>query len=225
MRIKLFFWDRLYGESKSVWGSGADRTLIEYTRIIPKGYILDLGMGEGRNALFFARLGYPVEGIDLSRAAIKRCVRKARKANLKISAEAGSLQDMEIAAKKYSLVIISWVLNFFDKKEIKKIIAKTKKGLKKNGFVYFVVFSVDDPTYKKRKHKLKMVEKNTFYSRKRNAYLHYFTKKEALSLFKDFDTVYCAEGTELDIHHAGPHYHGFIEYLGKKRDRREEDIP
>jgi len=218
MKRQLFFWDRLYRGSKSIWGSDADRTLIEYAKLIPKGFILDLGMGEGRNALFFAKLGYTVEGIDVSKVAIKKCARKAYKANLKIAAEVGSVQNIEIAPKKYSLIIISWVLNFFNKKEIKKIIAKTKHGLKKNSFVYFVAFTVDDPTYKKRKQNLKMIEKNTFYSSKRNSYLHYFTKKEILSLFKDFEIIYCAEGAELDISHASPHYHGFIEYLGKKGD-------
>jgi tellurite methyltransferase len=216
MKKGLFFWDILYRGSKSVWGAKADRTLVEYAKLFPKGHVLDLGIGEGRNALFFAKLGYVVEGIDVSRAAIKKCIRMANQAKLKIAAEVGSVQSMEITPKKYSLIIISWVLNFFNKKEIEQIVVKIEKGLKKNGFVYIVVFATDDPSYRKRKQSLKMVEKNTFYSRKRNSYLHYFTKKEILTLLKDFEVIYCADGTELDISHAKPHYHGFIEYLGKK---------
>ena len=216
MKKRPLFWDVLYRKSKFIWGSEADRTLVEYAELIPRGYILDLGMGEGRNALFFAKLGYTVEGIDVSKAAIKKCIKMANKANLKIAAEVGSLQNIKITPKKYSLIIISWVLNFFNKEEILKIIAKIKKGLKKNGLVYNVAFTVDDPTYKKRKQNLKMIEKNTFYSRKRHSYMHYFTKKETLSLFKYFETIYFADGAKLDISHAKPHYHGFIEYLGKK---------
>ena len=105
MKKRLFFWDILYRGSKSVWGSKADRTLVEYAELFPRGHVLDLGMGEGRNALFFAKLGYAVEGIDVSRAAIKKCIRMANTAKLKIAAEVGSVQNIEIAPKKYSLII------------------------------------------------------------------------------------------------------------------------
>jgi len=59
--------------TECVWGFEPDWELKAYLRAISKGKALDLGLGEGRNALFLARSGFEVEGIDLSQEAVRRC--------------------------------------------------------------------------------------------------------------------------------------------------------
>ena len=214
---KLTFWEEMYKGHELLWGLEPDNTLVEYARLIPKGNVLDLGIGEGRNAFFFAKKGYVVEGVDISQKAIEKCRTWAKRAHLKIKAKVRDLRKIEIAQGKYSLIIAAWMLNFFKRKEVEEIVVKIKKGLKKDSFVYLVVFSPRDPSYKKNKQTLKMVEKNTFYSRKRKSYMYYLTKRDVLSLFKDFKVIYCVEGIALDISHGNkPHYHGVIIYMGQK---------
>jgi len=216
MKEKLSPWEKAYRKVKCLWGLKPEPMLMEYSRIIPKGYVLDLGIGEGRNSLTFAELGYQVEGFDISSTAIKHCIETAKKANLKIKAKVGNLKNITITKEKYTLIIAAWVLNFFKKADIAKIITRIRKGVKKNGFVYISVFSLDDPGYRKAKDKFKEIETNTFYLPKRDYFTHYFTKNEILSLFDIFKVIYCAEGTELDMEHGEPHNHGFIIYLGQK---------
>ena len=107
-------------------------------------------------------------------------------------------------------------IDFFKKHEAEEIVRKIKEGLKRGGLVYIAIFSLNDPGYEKAKNKLELVEENTFYSSRREYFIHYFKEDEFLSLFSDFKTVYHAKGTGLDLEHGEPHYHGFIEYMGQK---------
>jgi len=209
-------WEEAYRSVESLWGLKPDHVLVEYASLVPKGAVLDLGVGEGRNALFFARMGFEVKGIDISRTAVDRCVERARDANLRVKAEVGDLREVEVPRRRYSLVIAAWILNFFKKPEAEEIVGKMKNGLKKGGFVYVAMFSLDDPGYARAEKALKAVEENTFYSPTRDSFVHYFTREEVLSLFGGFDVIYCVEGTGLDLDHGEPHYHGSIMYMGKK---------
>lgn len=210
-------WDKAYASQKPCWGTKPDHILARYAGLIPIGPVLDLGAGEGRNALFFAQKGYQVEAVDISERALRKCRNWARKLKLKLMTEAHDLATYQIAPEKYTLIICAWVLNFFRKEEIDSIIGKIKRGLKKDGFAYIVVFSISEPHFKERRRKSKMVEKNTFYLRKMKSYVHYFTRAEMLSHFRSYKTIYCVEGIELDTSHAQPHYHGVVEYVGQKQ--------
>ncbi|MCL0098968.1 class I SAM-dependent methyltransferase [Dehalococcoidia bacterium] len=203
-------WEEAYRSVKSLWELEPDHALREYATLVPDGTVLDLGVGEGRNALFFAEMGYEVEGVDISQTAVERCVERAKKANLKVKAEVRDLKEVDIPQGKYSLIIAAWVLNFFKKTEAEEIIKRIRNGLKKDGFVYIGIFSINDPSYERATKSLKVVEECTFFS-------HYFTKEEVLSLFAGLKVIYCAEGMELNLGHGDPHYHGFIEYMGQMR--------
>ncbi len=209
-------WEEAYKSVESLWGLKPERVLVDYGSLVPEGNVLDLGMGEGRNSFLFAEMGYEVEGFDISPTAIHRCIERAKDRNLKVKAQVKDLREVNILQGRYSLIIAAWVLNFFKKTETEEIIHKIKNGLKENGFVYISMFSVHDPGYERAKKRLRAVEENTFYSEKKDYFIHYFTEEELLSLFSDFKTVYCAKGIELDIEHGEPHYHGFIKYMGQK---------
>jgi len=210
-------WEKAYSEVSLLWGVEPDHVLKAYAELVPQGPILDLGIGEGRNALFFAKMGYEVEGIDISETAVERCMRRSQGANLKVQASVGDLRELDIPQARYSLIIAAWVLNFLRKGEADKMMAKIRDGLKRDGIVYVAVFSTDDPGFTWAKEKLELVEENTFYSRKMRTYRHYFIKDEIVLPFADFRLLYHADGTELDLDHGEPHYHGFIIYCGQRR--------
>ena len=59
------YFEKLYKESECRWGLKQDFILAHFLDLVPKGMVLDLGMGEGRNAIFLAEKGFEVEGIDI----------------------------------------------------------------------------------------------------------------------------------------------------------------
>ena len=48
----------------------------------PKGTVLDLGCGQGRDSLAIAKLGYCVTGVDHSKVGIDQMIHRAKKLGL-----------------------------------------------------------------------------------------------------------------------------------------------
>jgi SAM-dependent methyltransferase len=65
-------WDEQYNAHDNVWGLEPNRFVRQQCERLPVGEALDLACGEGRNALWLARLGWRVTGIDFSAVAIER---------------------------------------------------------------------------------------------------------------------------------------------------------
>lgn len=63
-------WDEHYAESKS--NGRPKAALMSETSLLPKGTALDLGCGEGADAIWLARQGWRVTGMDLSSVALDR---------------------------------------------------------------------------------------------------------------------------------------------------------
>jgi len=79
------WWDILYWLKQTPWDTGV--TPPEIVSMIDSGKVtiggaLDLGCGTGTNAIYLARHGFRVVGIDISRRAIFLARRKARSAQL-----------------------------------------------------------------------------------------------------------------------------------------------
>jgi len=79
------FWELLYLFKKTPWDTGITPpeivAMIESGQV-PIGRALDLGCGTGTNAIYLARQGFEVTGIDVSRRAIALARRKVQAAQL-----------------------------------------------------------------------------------------------------------------------------------------------
>lgn len=64
--------DELYRKTPDFFGSEPSRLVAQFHHLIPAdGFVLDIGVGQGRNALFLARKGISVEGVDLSAVGLE----------------------------------------------------------------------------------------------------------------------------------------------------------
>lgn len=53
--MKLNVWEKEYRNVDSLWGFNPNSVLSQYVEMLPEnGEVLDISIGEGRNALFFA---------------------------------------------------------------------------------------------------------------------------------------------------------------------------
>ncbi|WP_182346464.1 class I SAM-dependent methyltransferase [Tomitella gaofuii] len=71
-------WDERYTDAGYVWGAAANEVVVELTTSLPAGRAVDIGCGEGRNAVFLATRGWLVEGIDFSQVALDKAAELAR---------------------------------------------------------------------------------------------------------------------------------------------------
>ena len=209
-------WEQAYQQAQCLWGLKPDHLLREYVHLIPKGPVLDLGIGEGRNALFLASLGYAVEGVDCSVTAVTRCRERAREAGLTVNVHVKDLRELTIPPGKYALILAVSVVNFFTLTEATRLLEQMANGLTQDGLVYLSVFSTEDPEYDRCKKHYKELEPNTFYIPQRDVNFHFFSKEELLTSFGSLRTIHYSAGTGLDLAHGKSHYHGYIAYIGQK---------
>jgi len=216
-----FMWNKIYKKRKFYWGLKPDPLLVKYLSRIPKGKALDIGAGEGRNSFILARNGFKVEAIDKNKERLKKCREIAEKYRLPIETKAIDIRNFEFKPNKYSLILDILALSFLKFSEVKEIIPKIKKSLKRNGIFYMVAFSTKDPAFTRLKFKkLEIDEKNTFYLPKLKIFRHFFERKELLKLLKNFEILKIEERKVRDISHSRIHFHRIIIAIVKKRTKR-----
>ncbi|MCP2335981.1 class I SAM-dependent methyltransferase [Actinomadura rupiterrae] len=90
------FWDQRYGGHGHghIWSGNPNAALVEEVSGLTPGTALDLGCGEGADAVWLARQGWKVTAVDVSGVAIGRAVEHAEDAGL---AEAIDFQRRDLS--------------------------------------------------------------------------------------------------------------------------------
>ncbi len=77
-------WDERYGVEEYIYGKKPNLFLERNINVIPKGNVLCVADGEGRNGVWLAKRGYRVTSIDFSPNAVEKINRLARENNVSI---------------------------------------------------------------------------------------------------------------------------------------------
>ncbi len=70
-------WDELYQGKPQVWSGAPNAQLVAEVSSLPAGTALDLGCGEGADAVWLAEQGWRVTAVDIAAAALKRAAAHA----------------------------------------------------------------------------------------------------------------------------------------------------
>jgi tellurite methyltransferase len=129
-------WDQRYSRPTFIFGKSPAQFLAENYQYIPyEGSVLDMGMGEGRNAVFLAQKGYKVTGVDLSSVAVKKSYLLAQEFGVKIKGVVASLKDYKISPGTFDAIIcFYWV----DRGMVEKI----KTWLKPGGILIYEAYTL-----------------------------------------------------------------------------------
>ncbi|GAA3448079.1 class I SAM-dependent methyltransferase [Planomonospora venezuelensis] len=75
-------WDARYGESDRIWSGNPNTALVREITGLEPGSALDLGCGEGGDAIWLAQQGWRVTAVDISGVALDRAARHAAEAGV-----------------------------------------------------------------------------------------------------------------------------------------------
>ena len=145
--------------------------LVDNVGLLPRGRVLDVAMGSGRNAIYLAKMGFEVEGVDISPEAISSALELAREANVTIRTQVADLEGNYHIRKDTYAVIIGF--NYLQR----SLIPQIRDGLRKGGMVVYETFIVDQAQFGK--------PRNPDYLLKHN---------ELLDMFRDFRCLRYREG-------------------------------
>jgi SAM-dependent methyltransferase len=98
-------WDQIYLNPDARVPVNPSALVLETTANLAPGTALDAGMGNGRNAIYLARKGWKVTGIDLSPAAVKRAREEAAQLKAELDARVGDVERMALPRAHYDLIL------------------------------------------------------------------------------------------------------------------------
>jgi len=132
-------WDERYGVEEYIYGKEPNLFLKQNVNSIPKGNVLCIADGEGRNGVWLARQGYRATSIDFSPKAIEKINRLAQENNVSIKTICTDLLNYDFGENKYDGVVS--IFAHFNVDEINKLHYKYFNALKPNGVFMMEVFA------------------------------------------------------------------------------------
>ena len=138
-------WDERYSTEEYAYGKAPNSFLKENYSVIPKGKVLSLAEGEGRNAVFLATQGYSVTAVDASQVGLNKAQKLAAESGVAIEVVHADLADFDIGESRWDgIVSIFCPLPSVLRKDLhKRVVA----GLKRHG-----VFLVEAYTPEQLRH-------------------------------------------------------------------------
>jgi SAM-dependent methyltransferase len=126
------FFDRQYGTHDRYWWRGGNRYSTQpadHTRFNAawlaeaarrgSGRALDVGAGEGADAIRLARVGYTVDLIEISAVACEKAEKFARAEGINLNVRNEPIERALLAARAYDLVLMNGCLHYVhDKAEV-----------------------------------------------------------------------------------------------------------
>ncbi len=107
-------YDRRYTTEEYYWGLTPNRICYDIMKILPpvKPYrVLDMGCGEGKDAVFFAKCGYEVTAFDISERGIEKAKKLAEHNKVEVTFFKADIYDYR-PDTEYDIIFSSGVLHF-----------------------------------------------------------------------------------------------------------------
>ncbi len=129
-------WDNKYLTRDYSSARDPSRLLVQLLTLLSKGRALDIACGEGRNAIFLAQNGYEVDAVDVSTVALERAAEASDHERVKVNLIQADLENYEIPAGTYDLIIN---FNYLQR----SLAPMIKRGLKKGGVLVFETYTLE----------------------------------------------------------------------------------
>jgi SAM-dependent methyltransferase len=98
-------WDERYAQPGLTYGAEPNDFLVSVVDAIPRGPVLCIGEGEGRNALYLASLGYEVEAVDASAVGLAKARTLAGERGLELRTTVTDLAHFDFGQGRWSGIV------------------------------------------------------------------------------------------------------------------------
>ncbi|HEY5199784.1 MAG TPA: class I SAM-dependent methyltransferase [Acidothermaceae bacterium] len=101
-------WDAKYGEKAALWSGRPNGRLVAEVADLSPGRALDVGCGEGADAIWLARNGWTVTAIDISQVALGRAREAAELAGANVEWICGDALQTVLPTGSFDLVSMQY---------------------------------------------------------------------------------------------------------------------
>lgn len=144
--VEIYF-DRVYTRpvsgdpARDGFNSAPSTFLIEATKGLKPGTALDVGMGQGRNAVYLAQQGWDVTGFDISKKGLDAAHLNAEKAGVHIKTIKSSYDKFDFGVEKWDLIVLIFAWAPVSDPDF---VTRLHTSLRRGGRIVFEHF-IDDP--------------------------------------------------------------------------------
>lgn len=135
-------WDTRYSATETMWSYEPNVFLVPRIEGLEPGRALDLGCGEGRNALWLAAQGWEVTAVDFSQVAVDRGRMWAEQRGLTVDFIVADVIDHRPPAAAFDLVIVFYLQLPHD--EVRQVLAHAVEALAPGGALLVVAHDLDN---------------------------------------------------------------------------------
>ncbi|HVT84301.1 MAG TPA: class I SAM-dependent methyltransferase [Chitinophagaceae bacterium] len=132
-------WDERYRQKEYAYGESPNLYLKEQLEKLEPGKILFPAEGEGRNAVFAAKLGWTVFAFDISTEGRNKAMQLAQKNNVSIDYQVGDLQQLNFKQEEFDAIALIYA--HFPPEIRSDYHKKFDTFLRKNGVIILEAFS------------------------------------------------------------------------------------
>ncbi len=135
-------YDERYARPGYYWGKAPSTTCYRVLQLLPPNRplrLLDIGCGEGRNAVFFARNGYRVTGFDTSTKGIEKTRQLAADADLPIEAFVADINEFRLT-EPFDVLFSTGVLQYVPPERRDELFANYREQTSPGGLNVLSVF-------------------------------------------------------------------------------------
>jgi len=201
---KIPFWEESYkrpGKPDTFGDGKPNQTVEKIASTLPAGTrALDLGCGEGRNALYLASRGFKVSAFDISIAGVGKLLAIARERHLAIDAFVCDMREYEFPFH-FDLIVCMGCLHLVKRDEWQAIINRIKQATVPGGQNIIGVFTNTLPEPEDLK----------------GFMVGLFKESELFEYYKDWDIIESRAYQFKDNHPGGiSHEHAANEIVARK---------
>lgn len=127
-RSEIERWNRILTSDKPSFNVEPNAFLVEMAKGRKPGDALDVGMGQGRNAIWLAQQGWQVTGFDPAERAVAAAEAQAAKLGVKIRTGIARVEDFDFGERRWDLILLSYV-------GARGLTGRVQRGLRPGGIV------------------------------------------------------------------------------------------
>ena len=139
---QITIYEEEYKTQEYYWGMEPNKACYQVLQLMPPTKhlkLLDVGCGEGKDAVFFARNGYDVSAFDVSDAGIEKTRSLAEKVGVHVNVFKADILDYRLDTY-YDIIFSSGVLHYIKPDYRKEIFNNYKQFTNENGMHVLNVF-------------------------------------------------------------------------------------
>ena len=137
------FYENIYRNAEGYyWGVAPSQMCLRILSLLPPDNrikVLDIGCGEGKDAVFMARCGYDVSAFDISGSGVEKTKRLAEKANVYVNAFKADVNDYRLD-NNYDIIYQVGVFHAIKPELRDEIMSNYKSHVNKNGIAAIFAF-------------------------------------------------------------------------------------